>query len=143
MRKMKKIKILMALAGILAVLGVVQLLTLTRPQIVKQEVRALSSQEKQLLREKVNTDHRIETLRDRIKTRSQESQLKNELESAIAERDKVKAEMDKMKNEQLQNSQLEEQKEKRATTQMYLTFIGSLVTALTSIVLAILNKKKE
>lgn len=133
----------MALAGILAVLGVVQLLTLTRPQIVKQEVRALSSQEKQLLREKVNTDHRIETLRDRIKTRSQESQLKNELESAIAERDKVKAEMDKMKNEQLQNSQLEEQKEKRATTQMYLTFIGSLVTALTSIVLAILNKKKE
>ncbi|MFA5031198.1 MAG: hypothetical protein WC495_06460 [Patescibacteria group bacterium] len=140
---MKKIKILMALAGILAVLGVVQLLTLTRPQIVKQEVRALSSQEKQLLREKVNTDHRIETLRDRIKTRSQESQLKNELESAIAERDKVKAEMDKMKNEQLQNSQLEEQKEKRATTQMYLTFIGSLVTALTSIVLAILNKKKE
>jgi len=142
-RKMKKIKILMALAGILAVLGVVQLLTLTRPQIVKQEVRALSSQEKQLLREKVNTDHRIETLRDRIKTRSQESQLKNELESAIAERDKVKAEMDKMKNEQLQNSQLEEQKEKRATTQMYLTFIGSLVTALTSIVLAILNKKKE
>jgi len=140
---MKKIKILMALAGILAVLGVVQLLTLTRPQIVKQEVRALSSQEKQLLREKVNTDHKIETLRDRIKTRSQESQLKNELESAIAERDKVRAELDKMKNEQLQNSQLEEQKEKRATTQMYLTFIGSLVTALTSIALAILNKKKE
>jgi predicted component of viral defense system (DUF524 family) len=140
---MKKIKILMALAGILAVLGVVQLLTLTRPQIIKQEVRALSSQEKQLLREKVNTDHKIEMLRDRIKTRSQESQLKKELDAAIAERDKVKAEMDKMKNEQLRSSQLEEQKEKRATTQMYLTFVGSLVTALTSIILAILNKKKE
>jgi predicted component of viral defense system (DUF524 family) len=134
---------LMALAGILAVLGVVQLLTLTRPQIIKQEVRALSSQEKQLLREKVNTDHKIEMLRDRIKTRSQESQLKKELDAAIAERDKVKAEMDKMKNEQLRSSQLEEQKEKRATTQMYLTFVGSLVTALTSIILAILNKKKE
>lgn len=133
----------MALAGILAVLGVVQLLTLTRPQIIKQEVRALSSQEKQLLREKVNTDHKIEMLRDRIKTRSQESQLKKELDAAIAERDKVKAEMDKMKNEQLRSSQLEEQKEKRATTQMYLTFVGSLVTALTSIILAILNKKKE
>jgi hypothetical protein len=143
---MKKVKIFTAIAIILAVLGAAQFITMTRTvALEKRDVAATAThpQHTALVLKKVQIDHRLEMLRDRMISAPNKIETSKELERVTKERDALMNEIKELKDKELKDAQLADKQEKRENLKMYLTFIGSVLSALAGIIIAIINKKKE
>jgi hypothetical protein len=112
----------------------------------------------ELSRKKVDVDFRIEMARDKLEKGSltlkkgtnknvnkslDQVETSNELKALTAERDALIQQMNDQKAKEEREAKAEEQKTKTENLRLTLSFLGTLASTVATVIIALINKKKE